>query len=225
MGVLVINAIHQSGLEDNIGIDLSRTQRRCCIGGEEGTSHAAAENYYPALFQMPYRTVADIGLGNRSHGDGSLNPYIHAHGLQCVTEGEGIDHSSQHTHVICPGTVHAAAGTAPPEVASADYDCHFHTQIHTFLDGSADGKHCIVVINSHMTITGQGFAAQFEQDSLVFGLHTCHSYRFITWRTLPRYYPYFTLIRHCCKEHFAVRTAVLTAHSGHIPVYYIIFPG
>ena len=109
--------------------------------------------------------------------------------------------------------------------ALADYDCHFHTQIHTFLDGSADGKHCIVVINSHMTITGQGFAAQFEQDSLVFGLHTCHSYRFITWRTLPRYYPYFTLIRHCCKEHFTVRTAVLTAHSGHIPVYYIIFPG
>ena len=64
---------------------------------------------------------------------------------------------AQHAHVVGPGAVHAAAGAAPPEVAPAYHDGHFHAHIHQLFHRLADVEHR-VEIDAVAGLARQGLA-------------------------------------------------------------------
>jgi len=55
---------------------------------------------------VPDGSAADIGLGDLPHFDGGHDARRHPGRLEGVLEGEGVDHSGQHAHVVGRYAVH-----------------------------------------------------------------------------------------------------------------------
>ena len=108
---------------------------------------------------MTHRTVADVRLCDLLHGDGCLYAHVKADLLKAVRHAERIDDRSQHAHVVCTGTVHAAAASAAPEVAAAHNDGDLAAHIHDLLDGLADLDNG-VKIDAVTDLAGKRFAAE-----------------------------------------------------------------
>jgi hypothetical protein len=123
-----------------------------------------------ALFQVADCSATDVGLCNLAHLNGSLHPGLHAKRFQGVLECQGIDHRSQHTHVIGSAAIHAfgtSHGTAP-DISSAYNDGYFNPQAHHAADLLGDVPHYLRVYTK--TTAAQCFSTQLENHSLVLRL-------------------------------------------------------
>jgi len=113
--------------------------------------------------------AANIRFGNLVHVDGGLHPGRLAHVFQRILEGEGIDDGAEHAHVIGGDPIHAllARGIATDDVAAADHDgelgivriLHPHDVAGDVVDH--------VRVDAEGCLTGETFAAQFEQHPFV----------------------------------------------------------
>ena len=129
--VLGIDTVHLGGLDQQVGVDLHRPERRGRIGSEIRVARATTDNHRTSLLKVSDRTKTDIWLGNRTHLDSSLHAGDNPHTLQRIGQGESVHHCRQHTHVICRGAVHPMFETIPatPDIACSQNDCDLHLQV------------------------------------------------------------------------------------------------
>jgi hypothetical protein len=111
-GVLVVDAVDLGGLEDDVGADLHRAQRRGGVGGEVGVAGARDEDDDAALLEVADRAPADVGLAISDISIAVSTRVGHAEPLERVLQGEPVDHRREHAHVVGAGAVHAL-GAAP----------------------------------------------------------------------------------------------------------------
>ena len=73
---------------------------------------------------------------------------------------DAVHDRSEHSDLVCLGTVDRLAGTSSPEVSSADHDTDFHTAVHNLLYLFCDFRNGRFV-KSRLFFSGKRFAAQF----------------------------------------------------------------
>ena len=124
VGVGAVDAVDHGRLEHDLGFDLHRSQGGRGVGAEVGIAAASRQDDDPALFQMPHRPPADVGLGHLGHADGGLSPGRLPHVLERILQSQGVDHGPEHAHVVRGHAVHAspAGRVAADDVAAAGDD-------------------------------------------------------------------------------------------------------
>ena len=110
---------------------------------------------------MPNRLIADVWFGDLVHGDRCLHPHVALDLFQRVGQCQGIDGGGQHPHMVRTGTVHFAAGAAPPEIAAADHNSNFYAGVRTLLDGGTDAQDG-VKIQAGLLVARHGLPAEFQ---------------------------------------------------------------
>src|SRR3989338_9645679 len=122
LGIFLIYAFYIGRLQDRFGTNLGCAQGRRSIGGKIRTAGASRKDDPPPLFQMPERATADKRLAhvrrrNRAHdsrGKATL--------LKRALERQRIDHSAEHTHIVCGCAVNPDLGQFLPtdKITSSD---------------------------------------------------------------------------------------------------------
>ena len=132
------------------------------------------------FFQVADGPGADIGLSHLAHLDGGLNPDLHPMLLQHVGHSQGVDGRGQHAHMVGPDPDHlvAAVFDAPPEISAAHDDAHLDAHIHTLFDRCAYRADHIKV-QPAASVSGQGLAADFQQNALVDRVYSSQHNSFI----------------------------------------------
>src|SRR5699024_6078436 len=127
-------SVYHCSFEHDICLDFSSPKRSRRISREEWAYCPAAEYNYPALFKMPYRPVSDIRLGNLLHSNSCLYSYLGSQRLQRIGNRQGVHRGREHSYMISSGSVHSAARSASPEVASANNDPYLNTGVIALFD-------------------------------------------------------------------------------------------
>ena len=78
---------------------------------------------------MTQRPATDVGLANRFHRDGGLDPGIDADLFQGRLHGQRVHDGGQHPHVVGARALHARLrqGGAAEDIAAADHDADLDT--------------------------------------------------------------------------------------------------
>ena len=168
-----VDAVDAGALQKRVATHLGGAQRGAGIRREERRAHAGGEDHHPALFEVPQRAPADVGLGHRIHGQGALHPGLDADLLQRRLHGQGVHHRGQHAHVVGRGPVHVAGrlGQAAEDVPAADHQAHLDAALDRALDGGGHGVDRLHV-DAIALIAHQDLARHLEQDSLE--VQFCH---------------------------------------------------
>ena len=179
----VVDAVDLRGLEDDLGLDLHRAQRRRRIGAEEGIAGAGAEDDDAALFEVADGAAADERLGDRAHLDGGDHAGDDALLLERVLQRQRVDDRRQHAHVVGGRPVHPAraGGDAAEDIAAADDDGGLDAHRLDFGDVERDLRgHG--GIDAVVGLAHQGFAGEFEKDAFVGGSgRRGHEAEIIAW--------------------------------------------
>src|ERR671925_412856 len=123
--------VYLGGFQDDIGLNLTRSQCCCRVCGKVRVTGASGENDHSSKFQMANGAAEDEWLGHIFHFYRCLNTGCHTDLLECAPQRESIDDCGKHTHVIRRGPIHATirGRQAAPDVAAANYHCHLHAEI------------------------------------------------------------------------------------------------
>src|SRR6266487_5790695 len=154
--IAVVDAVHLRRLQNHLRADFIRAQRRRGVRGEIRIARAAAEDDHPPFFQVPDGAAANERLGDLGHRDGALDAGGYAVLFQRVLQGEGVDNSGQHSHVIAGGPFDAllASGQAAENVPSTDDDDDLDAKLAYFADLTGH------VVNGFRANTDTRFASQ-----------------------------------------------------------------
>ena len=169
LGVSIVHAIDFGGFDHHLGIDFHRAQGAGRIGGEIGVACPGPQDHHPPFFQMTDCPAANVGLGDSLHLDGGLHSRDNAHPLQCILQRQCVHHGRQHAHVVSGCALHAMlqALLTTPEVTCADNQSDLNVEIVHPLDlGGQDFG--LGGIDTKAIRPGQGFSAQFKQNSSIF---------------------------------------------------------
>src|SRR5699024_5828248 len=90
--------------------------------------------------------------------------------LQRIGNRQGVHRGREHSYMISSGSVHSAARSASPEVASANNDPYLNTGVIALFDTGANPVDSIKV-HSEFIIPGKRLAAQLEENPLINRLH------------------------------------------------------
>src|SRR5207245_3285850 len=115
-GIMVVNAIHFGGLKNHFGADLVGAQGGGRIGGKIGVAGSATEDHHASFFEVADGAAADKSFSNLGHGDGGLHARGHAELFQRVLQGQRVDDSGQHAHVITGGAFDAPLAACHPAI-------------------------------------------------------------------------------------------------------------
>ena len=138
--IRIVDAVDLGRLEEDVGVDLDRTQTRGGIGREEGIARARAENHDTTLLEMADRAPANVILANLVDAQRRHDPRIGAEALERVLHRERIDHGGEHSHVIRGHPVHTGAreARAAEDVAATDDDGDLDAHVGEFADLRCD---------------------------------------------------------------------------------------
>ena len=122
---------------------------------------------FPVRARVSLGTLCTVSWFIRTVTDIHLSGVI----MQGIGHSDGIHHSTQHTHSIGMATLHliSAVLDTTPEITGTNHKTNLYTHIHTFLDGFAyriDHRK----IQTSMSRTSQGFAADLQHDSFILDL-------------------------------------------------------
>ena len=98
--IAVINTVYHCCFQDDVCFDLCRTQRCCCIGGEERITGTAAKNNHAAVFQMLHCLLSSKYLSYTKHLYRCFYAAGYAHLLQHFANAQRIDDGCQHPHAV-----------------------------------------------------------------------------------------------------------------------------
>jgi len=77
---------------------------------------------YPPFFQVSHSPPSDKRLGNLSDTDRRLNPRWDTGFLQGILNGQGIDHGSQHSHIIAGDSFNIPGiGTTSEDISATNH--------------------------------------------------------------------------------------------------------
>src|SRR5271157_2045908 len=113
-----VDAVHASGLEQDLDAELLAPQRGGCVGRHERASRAAGQDDDPAAAQVRQRPPADERLGDLLHADGGHEPGLAAHALKRVLKSQAVDHRGRHAHVVGGGLLDDVG--APAQLGAAE---------------------------------------------------------------------------------------------------------
>ena len=167
--VAVVDAVDLRRLEEGVGVDLHRAQRRCGVGREVRIARPPGEDHHPPLLEVPHRPPPDVRLGDLPDLDRGLHPRRDVRLLERVLEREAVDDRREHPHVVALRAVHPLARPFEPaeDVAAADDDPALHAErVHV---GELGGEAAEDVGGDAEAAGGpaEGLAAQLEDDPLV----------------------------------------------------------
>ena len=103
--ILVVDAVHLRGLEQQVGADLDRAQRRARIGGEERRTHAGGENADAALLEVADRAAADVVLAHLVDLDRAHHARVGADHSPARPASQRVDHGGEHAHLVAGDAV------------------------------------------------------------------------------------------------------------------------
>ena len=168
--ILVVDAVDLGGLENDIGMQLARAERRGRVSGEVGIAGAGDEDDYAALFEVAHGAAEDERLGNLVHRDGALHAGVDAELLEAIHERETVDDRGEHAHVVAGGAVDPAllAVETAKDVAAADDDADLHAECLDLLHLLADLFQGFGVDRIAGLAAAQHLAGKLEHDALVF---------------------------------------------------------
>ena len=167
--ILVVDAIHLSGLEHHFGTNLYRAQRSSRVGGEVRVPRAGHKDHHASLLEVPYGTSADVRLGYLIHVDGGHYPSRHICTLKCVLKGEAVHSGRKHADVVGSCTIHAGSGSgghATEDVSAADHDADLHAERrHGLYLLSDECDNCRV--NAVFKLPEECLPGELQQNSLI----------------------------------------------------------
>src|SRR5690349_2446275 len=119
---------------------------------------------------MPHRSTPNKSFCNLRHRDRRLHARLDAEFFHRVLQRERVDNSREHAHVIAGGAFDTlfTAGNAAENIAASDDDYDLHPELADFSDLPRRLLDSIGS-NTGAALSSKGFAAEFEQDSAVFG--------------------------------------------------------
>src|ERR1017187_1470759 len=169
--IRVIDPVDLGSLEHRLGADLERPLGRAGVGREERRAKASAEDHHAALLQVPDGPARDIGLSDLAHGDGRLHPGLHAVLLQHVLEGQAVDDSAEHAHVVGTGPVNPALGQRPAaeHVAATDDRGDLDALPGGTGDLRGDVDHCVRGDPQRLA-AGEGLAGELDHNTVPGGM-------------------------------------------------------
>ena len=188
-----VDAVHVLGQQNHVGVDLRRPQHRRSVRGEVGIAGACAEDHHPALLQVPDGPGTDVGLRHSPHLNGGLHPDGNPLLLTHVRHSQAVHHRGQHSHVVGPGALHGAAAVfrTAPEVAAAHHQTYLDAHVQTLLDDIADLTNHLK-IQAGMLVTGQGLAADLQQDPFIHRLRHDENLRLFCSQNIIDILAYFS---------------------------------
>ena len=128
--IAVVDPFDLGRLEERVGVDLHRAQRRGGVGREVRVARPPGEDDHPPLLEVPHRAPADVRLGDLPDLDRGLHARRHVGLLERVLEREAVDHRREHPHVVALRAVHPLARPLEPaeDVSTADDDPALHPE-------------------------------------------------------------------------------------------------
>src|SRR4029079_8179664 len=88
------------GLQQDLGPDLDRPQRRGGVGREVRVAGAGHEDRDATLLEVAHGAAADVRLGDLVHRDRAHDPHRDPHPLDRVLQREAVPDGRPHTDVI-----------------------------------------------------------------------------------------------------------------------------
>ena len=141
------------------------------IGCKIGIPGAGGENDNTAFLQVPQRTSQDIRFGHLMHGDGRLHAGLQSNLFQRILQGQTVHDRCQHAHVVGRSAFHPEGSCldAAKNIAATHHDSDLHALVVDGFDLIGHvRKH--VRANAEILLAHQGFAAEFQQDTLILWL-------------------------------------------------------
>src|SRR5271157_2553912 len=163
-----VDAVHASGLEQDLDAELLAPQRGGCVGRHERASRAAGQDDDPAAAQVRQRPPADERLGDLLHADGGHEPGLAAHALKRVLKSQAVDHRGRHAHVVGGGLLDDVGAPAQlgaaEDVAATDDDGELYpARRHS---GSLPGDPAdLLDTDTPLAGPAEALAGELEQDS------------------------------------------------------------
>jgi hypothetical protein len=119
---------------------------------------------------MANRAAPDVHFGDLSHLDGRLHSGMDFEFFEGILQGERIDDSCQHSHVIGRNTIKSlrAGGKSTENVSAPNDDTDFDTQVMNVSDLRGDSLDDLR-IDTESLIAHQSFTAELQQNPTVFG--------------------------------------------------------
>src|SRR5882724_1767163 len=170
-GIGAIDAIDLGALEQDVAAHLGGAQRGGGIGREEGIAGAGGEDDHAALFHVPHRAPADIGLAHRRHRDRGLDPRMHAQLFERVLHGERVHDGREHAHIVGRRALHALhrPGDAAEDVAAADHQADLDAHAIDGLNVAGNARHGFLV-EAELLRSHQRFAGDLQEDAAIMRL-------------------------------------------------------
>src|SRR5882757_1066747 len=159
--IVGIDTVHLGRLQEHVGVDFDRTQRRRRIGGEEGIAGAGGEYHHPPFLEMTHSPPADVVLADLVDTNGRHDARVHSQSLERVLHGKRIHDGGQHAHVIGRDAIHSRPGEpgAAKDVATADDHGGLHAHRNDLLQFPGNtleyGRVHAVVGGAEQRLTGQ----------------------------------------------------------------------
>ncbi len=97
---------------------------------------------------------------------------VNVHFFESVLNGQRVDNRGEHTHMVGRNAVKAFSTgfDSPKYVSAANHNRDLHAQVVDILDFGGNARNH-VGIDTEALIAHQGFATQFQQDTIVLGRH------------------------------------------------------
>lgn len=131
MRIGAVDAVDLSGLEQGIGADFNGGQGGGGIRGDKGAARAAGENDHPAGVQQFHAAVPVKRFANGGDRQIGQYPGFHAGRLERLAQGQGVNESGQHPHLVSSGFRNmgiAGESGATNDISPTDDDGHLNIQ-------------------------------------------------------------------------------------------------
>ncbi len=174
--ILVVDAVDLGGLEQHLGVDLHRAQRRRGVGREVGIAGAGGEDDDPPLLEVADRAPADVRLGELLHLDRRLDARGHADAARARPAAPARSSRwpacpcSRRWRGPCPCAEPATPRKMlpPPMTIATSTPSARTSAISEAMRSSVDG------VDAEAGVAHEGLAGELEQDALEAGCGLSH---------------------------------------------------
>ena len=167
-GILVVDAVNLSGLNQYLGTDLAGTKSRGGVGRKVRIARTGGKNNDAALGKVVDSATANIGLADLVHLDSAHHAAGNIVVLEGILQGERVHNGCQHAHVVGLSTLHAtgSAGHTAENIAAADNDADLMANGEQLLDllGKVVGN---LGVDAILAVAHQCFAGKLKKHAFI----------------------------------------------------------